>query len=37
MLQRQANWAVDFLADLELERVRKIFDKQVLTKSVGEC
>lgn len=37
MLQRQANWAVDFLADLELERVGKIFDRPVLTKSVGEC
>lgn len=37
MLQRQANWVVDFLADLELERVRKIFDKQVLTQSFGEC
>ncbi|WP_263975358.1 HAD family hydrolase [Leptolyngbya sp. 7M] len=25
MMQRQANWAVDYLSDLEFERVRQVF------------
>lgn len=27
MMQRQANWAVDYLSDLELDRVRQVFDR----------
>jgi len=27
MMQRQANWAVDYLSDLELERVQGVFDR----------
>lgn len=27
MMQRLSNWAVDYLSDLELERVRQVFDK----------
>jgi HAD superfamily hydrolase (TIGR01509 family) len=32
MMQRQANWAVDYLSDLELDRVRETFAQQ-LTRS----
>lgn len=28
MMQRQANWAVDYLSDLELDRVQAVFDRQ---------
>ena len=31
MMQRQANWAVDYLSDLELDRVMAVFDRQVPT------
>ena len=27
MLQRQANWAVDYFSDLELERIQKVFSR----------
>ena len=27
MMQRQAHWAVDYLSDLELDRVREVFDR----------
>lgn len=26
MMQRQANWAVDYLSELEIERIRRVFD-----------
>lgn len=34
MLQRRANWAVDYLSDLELERVQQSYD-QVATAKTG--
>ncbi|WNZ22278.1 HAD family phosphatase [Leptolyngbya sp. NK1-12] len=35
MMQRQANWAVDYLSDLEFERVRQVFaGEKPLVKSV---
>jgi len=27
MMQRQANWTVDYLSDLELDRVQEVFDR----------
>ncbi|HEY9805293.1 MAG TPA: HAD family phosphatase, partial [Candidatus Obscuribacterales bacterium] len=27
MMQRQANWAVDYLSDLELERVQQVYSQ----------
>lgn len=29
MLQRRANWAVDYLSDLELERVKQVYERSV--------
>ncbi|WP_353932703.1 HAD family phosphatase [Okeanomitos corallinicola TIOX110] len=37
MLQRQANWTVDYLTDLELERVREIFSQQDVKIVDSEC
>ncbi|MBD2664529.1 HAD-superfamily hydrolase, subfamily IA, variant 3 [Richelia sinica FACHB-800] len=37
MLQRQANWTVDYLTDLELERVQEIYGRKDITPTVSEC
>jgi beta-phosphoglucomutase len=37
MLQRQANWTVDYLTDLELERVQEIYSRKDITPTVSEC
>jgi HAD superfamily hydrolase (TIGR01509 family) len=37
MMQRQANWAVDYLCDLELERVQKVFSKANPQPAIAEC
>lgn len=36
MLQRQANWTVDFVNDLELERVQEIYGQKQLQPTVTE-
>jgi beta-phosphoglucomutase len=35
MMQRQANWAVDYLSELELDRVRQVFDSATLRPAAG--
>lgn len=37
MLQRQANWTVDYLTDLELERVQEIYSPPASQPSTTEC
>ncbi|NET02547.1 MAG: HAD family phosphatase [Sphaerospermopsis sp. SIO1G2] len=37
MLQRQANWTVDYLTELELERVQEVFSQKDETVAVTEC
>ncbi|MBW4575476.1 MAG: HAD family phosphatase [Aphanothece sp. CMT-3BRIN-NPC111] len=37
MLQRQANWTVDYLSDLEVERVQQIYSQRALQPTVDEC
>lgn len=37
MIQRQANWAVDYLHDLELERIQQIYSQIQLQTSVTKC
>ena len=37
MLQRQANWTIDYFTDLELERVQKFYDHQQLQATTEEC
>lgn len=37
MLQRQANWTVDYLTELELERIEEIFAQKGVQPSVSEC
>lgn len=37
MLQRYCNWTVDYLHDLELERVQEVFSRKDLQPSVSEC
>ncbi|MHC5826147.1 MAG: HAD family phosphatase, partial [Nostoc sp.] len=37
MLQRCCNWTVDYLSDLELERVQKIYSQKQPQQSVTEC
>ncbi|WP_016951017.1 HAD family phosphatase [Anabaena sp. PCC 7108] len=37
MLQRQANWTVDYLTDLELERVKEVFLQKDIKSAVPEC
>jgi HAD superfamily hydrolase (TIGR01509 family) len=37
MMQRQANWAVDYLCDLELERVQQVFSKANPQPAIAEC
>ncbi|MBD1871774.1 HAD family phosphatase [Cyanobacteria bacterium FACHB-471] len=35
MMQRQANWAVDYLSELELDRVRQVFERAKPRQAVG--
>ncbi|MEH2401019.1 HAD family hydrolase [Nostoc sp.] len=37
MLQRCCNWTVDYLSDLELERVQKVYSQKQPQPSVTEC
>jgi HAD superfamily hydrolase (TIGR01509 family) len=37
MLQRQANWTVDYLHDLELERVQEIYAQSTPQPSIKKC
>ncbi|MEA5617056.1 HAD family phosphatase [Cronbergia sp. UHCC 0137] len=37
MLQRQANWTVDYLTDLELERVQEIYLQKDVKTAAPEC
>ncbi|PLZ86235.1 HAD family hydrolase [Fischerella muscicola CCMEE 5323] len=37
MLQRLANWTVDYLTDLELERVQEVYLQNQCQLSAGEC
>src|SRR4028118_156571 len=37
MLQRQANWTVDYLHDLELDRVREVYAQSTQQSSVRKC
>jgi beta-phosphoglucomutase len=37
MLQRQANWTVDYLIDLELERVQEVFLQKEVKTVINEC
>ena len=37
MIQRQANWAVDYLHDLELERIQQIYSQTQLQTSPAKC
>jgi HAD superfamily hydrolase (TIGR01509 family) len=37
MLQRQANWTVDYLHDLELDRVQEIYAQSTQQPSVRKC
>ncbi|NJL35949.1 MAG: HAD family phosphatase [Leptolyngbyaceae cyanobacterium RM2_2_4] len=35
MMQRQANWAVDYLSELELDRVRQVFERAKPRQAIG--
>ncbi|MBD2057780.1 HAD family phosphatase [Oculatella sp. FACHB-28] len=35
MMQRQSNWAVDYLSELELDRVRQVFERAKPRQAVG--
>ncbi|OUL28031.1 HAD family hydrolase [Nostoc sp. T09] len=37
MLQRCCNWTVDYLTDLELERVQEVYSQKELQVTAGEC
>ncbi len=37
MLQRQANWTVDYLEELEWERIEKVFSGEEYQLAVSEC
>ncbi|AFZ56197.1 HAD family phosphatase [Anabaena cylindrica FACHB-243] len=37
MLQRQANWTVDYLTDLELDRVQEVFLQKEVKTTLPEC
>ena len=37
MIQRQANWAVDYLHDLEVERIQQIYSQTQLQTSPAKC
>lgn len=36
MLQRQANWTVDYLCDLEIDRVQQVYSRTETQQQVGE-
>ncbi|MBE9249188.1 HAD family phosphatase [Dolichospermum sp. LEGE 00240] len=37
MLQRQANWTIDYLIDLDLQRVQEVFSEKDVKSIVPEC
>jgi beta-phosphoglucomutase-like phosphatase (HAD superfamily) len=37
ILQRQANWTVDYLTELELERVQEVFLQKDMKTALPEC
>ncbi|MTJ08781.1 HAD family phosphatase [Anabaena sp. UHCC 0204] len=37
MLQRQANWTIDYLIDLDLQRVQEVFSQKDVETIVPEC
>jgi hypothetical protein len=37
MLQRQANWTVDYLVDLELERVYEVYSRRDGQPTLPKC
>jgi beta-phosphoglucomutase len=37
MLQRQANWTMDYLHDLELDRVREVFERRKHQPGARTC
>ncbi|MEY3332700.1 MAG: hypothetical protein RLZZ176_1000 [Cyanobacteriota bacterium] len=37
MLQRQANWTIDYLIDLDLQRVQEVFLEKDVKSAVPEC
>jgi HAD superfamily hydrolase (TIGR01509 family) len=37
MLQRQANWTVDYLHDLELDRVQQVYSQSLAKPAVKQC
>ncbi|MGA9381121.1 MAG: HAD family phosphatase [Phormidium sp.] len=37
IIQRQANWSVDYFRDLELERLQQVFSAEKLQPTVTEC
>jgi len=37
MLQRQANWTIDYLIDLDLQRVQEVFSEKDVKSIVSEC
>ncbi|MFB2837734.1 HAD family hydrolase [Floridanema evergladense] len=37
MIQRQANWTVDYFWDLELERIQEVFSQEKFQPTVTEC
>jgi HAD superfamily hydrolase (TIGR01509 family) len=37
IIQRQANWTVDYFWDLELERIQEVFSQETLQPIVTEC
>ncbi len=37
MLQRLANWTVDYLTDLELERIQELYSQKQCQPTAGEC
>jgi hypothetical protein len=37
MLQRQANWTIDYLIDLDLQQVQEVFLKKDGQFIVSEC
>mgnify|MGYP002776987920 CR=1 FL=1 len=37
MLQRQANWTVDYFADLELDRIQEVYSRTDPQPSIAEC
>jgi hypothetical protein len=37
MLHRQANWTIDYLIDLDLQRVQEVFLEKDVQSVVPEC